>query len=154
MVHGRASCVQKISLSVALFDPVVPWEIDVSFHDAPIGIKSRYHLPSSFEPELKNYHRITTPPPHPPSFPRLHLFHHPHPPTTLLFPASPPRQKAQRKRSAKGREREPNECRVRLGLSAPVSQIDARADLAIMVDAAVDDDVVRGVGCGGAGVGA
>lgn len=92
--------------------------------------------------------------------PMNHSPHSPpfHPPplsiSTLLLPAPPPRQKAQRKRSAKGREREPDERGIGLCLPAPVCEVDRGADGARFVDAGIDDDVAFGVGGGGAGVGA
>lgn len=64
----------------------------------------------------------------------------------LLYPAPPPAQEAERERRHEGREREPYECRVRLGFPASVRAVGGQVDLALAVLAAVDDDVVYEVG--------
>lgn len=68
------------------------------------------------------------------------------------LPAPPPAQQAQRRARRKGREGEPDEGGVGLGLAAAVAAVDVGADLVVVVDAAVYDDVVGGVVGRGAGV--
>lgn len=137
----------------------------VDMHNKIFASRAKMHTIPSHDPHppgtptSQNY-RVPTPLPLPTQTDALPLMilptPHPIPSplTTTLLPPPPPLQRAQRTARAKSPEREPDERGIRLRLPAPVPQVDGRADLAGVVDAAVDDDVVDGVGGAGAGVGA